>query len=536
MLHRLATRLTGVAWLGLVCFAAPGLAQDAPCLPIRHVEVQGVESLPEASVRQAVMPFEGRCLGLAGFNAPLKAVTELYIEAGLITSRVYLPEQDLSTGVLRLAAVEGRIENVVFNGRERQLWERFTFPGIRDRVADLREIEQGLDNIRSMPSYQGVQMTLDAGSKSGLSVLQVAAVPDPKPWRLSFSTDNYGFEGDGEFNPTIGLGWDNLLGVNDSWDFSYTSAVDQAPFAIGEPGQSSQQAAIGLTIPYGRWAYTLRQSWSAYETEIPGAISPIPVDGDSLETSFRARRLLGRDEVSKTHFALDLTRSHKRNNIAGVRIATSSRVLTWLGAELSHQRAWRDGQLSGTLRFEQGIRALGAEDAGDQPSGQPDAQYSLVMLKADYEKSWQLSSGPGFALTWISTAKLQYSPDRLYGGQQFLLGGNATARGSKISLAEGSSGAFWRNELWYRLHGPGQDSAFAAWLGYPVLYAGLDAGRVFGQSDIAIPGGSALGGILGLRMSGGRISFDLGYAKILAVSDRLQKPEGHVRVALGVSF
>lgn len=519
-----------------VVLSSPVGAQDIACLPIQRVEVRGADSLSAPDIDRAVAPFANRCLGLGDFNAALKAVTDLYIDAGLITSRVYLPEQDLRDGVLELAAVEGRIEAVRFNGQEDRLWERFTFPGIRDQVGDLRQIEQGLDNIRSMPSYWGVEITLDAGEETGTSILQVAAKPDPKPWRLSVATDNYGFEGEGEFNPTLNLGWDNLIGINDSWDFSYTSAVDQAPFFdLPEPGQSSQQAAIGVTVPYGKWAYTLRQSWSAYETEIPGAISSIPADGDSFETLLRASRLLHRDQTSKTHLAFDLSREQKRNNIAGVRIASSSRVLTAIGAELSHQRAYWDGQLSGTLRLEKGIKAFGAEDAGTQPAGQPDAQYTLLLLRGDYTRGWTLPAQRG-AIRWISTGELQYSPDRLYGSQQFRLGDNATIRGSKIVLVEGSSGVFWRNEFEYHLPGSKNPGWMSRWIGQPAVYAGLDAGRVFGQSAVDVRGGSALGGIIGFRTYGGRASLDIGYADVISVSDGLQEPEGNLRVALSMSF
>ncbi|MDP0929567.1 ShlB/FhaC/HecB family hemolysin secretion/activation protein [Paracoccus onubensis] len=530
-------------WKGLllsagygVAFSSPVVAQGMTCLPIQRVEVRDADSLPAAAVDRAVAPFANRCLGLADFNAALKAVTDLYIEAGLITSRVYLPEQDLRDGVLELAAIEGRIEAVEFNGKQDRLWERFTFPGIRGHVGDLREIEQGLDNIRSMPSFQGAEMTLDAGAETGTSVLQVAAEPDPKPWRLSVSTDNYGFEGEGEFNPTLSLGWDNLIGINDSWEFSYTSAVDQTPFFDqGEPGQSSQQAAIGVTVPYGKWAYTLRQSWSAYETELPGQVEPIPADGDSFTTMLRASRLLHRDETSKTHLAFDLSREEKQNNIQGVRIETSSRVLTAIGAELSHQRSYRGGQLSGTLRLEKGIKALGAEDADLQPEGFPDAQYLLLLMRGDYTRSWTLPERRG-RVRWISTGKLQYSNDRLYGGQQFRLGDNATIRGSKIALVEGSSGIFWRNEIEYHLPGRKKPNELSKWLGQPALYAGLDAGRVFAQSGLDIRGGSVIGGVIGLRTYGGRTSLDIGYAEVLSVSDGLQEPEGHFRMALNVSF
>ncbi|MEZ5726027.1 MAG: ShlB/FhaC/HecB family hemolysin secretion/activation protein [Paracoccaceae bacterium] len=528
-------RLAAVA-LAALAGASELQAQAVACLPIRDIQVSGVQSLPQAAVEQSLAPLEGRCLGIAEFNQALKTVTDQYVEAGLITSRVYLPEQDLSDGILRIDVIEGRIERVEFNGAPDPLWERFTFPGIRGKVANLREIEQGLDNIRSMPSFYGTRMALDAGAAVGSSVLQVEAVADPKPWRLSVSTDNYGFADNGEFNPTLSLGWDNLIGINDRWDFSYSRAVDQTPFAIGRSGNSSEQAGFSVSVPYGNWAFSFNQSWSAYDTVLPGIVAPIDADGDSWETVLGARRLLTRDQDSMTHLRFDLTRNEKRNNVAGVRIDASSRVVTAIGAELSHQRRFMGGQLTGVARIEQGVKLFGAEDAGAQPDRQPDAQYSLISLRGNYDRSWQLDHGPGTALRWISAAELQYSKDRLYGDQRFQLGGNSTVRASKVLLAQGSSGIFWRNELWYYFSGATSDTMLSEWFGQPVVYAGLDAGRVFSQSDLDVFAGTAVGAVAGLRLVGGRLSLDLGYADMVSVSDGLQKPDGHVRVAVRLSF
>jgi hemolysin activation/secretion protein len=50
--------------------------------------------------------------GRAQLNELLKVITDHYIEKGLVTSRAYLPQQDLSGGHLKVLVVEGRLEGL----------------------------------------------------------------------------------------------------------------------------------------------------------------------------------------------------------------------------------------------------------------------------------------------------------------------------------------------------------------------------------------------------------------------------------------
>ncbi|HCF1927942.1 TPA: ShlB/FhaC/HecB family hemolysin secretion/activation protein, partial [Pseudomonas aeruginosa] len=62
--------------------------------------------------RQLLAPYQGRCLGVGQLNALLKAVTDHYLDRGYVTTRAYLPQQDLASGTLRIIVVEGRLEGL----------------------------------------------------------------------------------------------------------------------------------------------------------------------------------------------------------------------------------------------------------------------------------------------------------------------------------------------------------------------------------------------------------------------------------------
>ena len=54
-------------------------------------------------------PYIGQCLGVSQLNELLKVITDYYLGKGRVTSRAYLPQQDLSTGHLQVLVVEGKV-------------------------------------------------------------------------------------------------------------------------------------------------------------------------------------------------------------------------------------------------------------------------------------------------------------------------------------------------------------------------------------------------------------------------------------------
>ncbi|HHM5020622.1 TPA: POTRA domain-containing protein, partial [Pseudomonas aeruginosa] len=90
--------------------AADASGDDERCFEIRRIELEGAGHLGESARRQLLAPYQGRCLGVGQLNALLKAVTDHYLDRGYVTTRAYLPQQDLASGTLRIIVVEGRLE------------------------------------------------------------------------------------------------------------------------------------------------------------------------------------------------------------------------------------------------------------------------------------------------------------------------------------------------------------------------------------------------------------------------------------------
>ena len=137
------------------------------------------------------------------------------------------------------------------------------------------------------------------------------------------------------------------------------------------------------------------------------------------------------------------------------------------------------------------MRAFGGQNGDSLPDGAPEPQYLLAGFDVDYVQGL----GTTNQLTWSTTLSAQYSEDRLYGTQAFSVGGVSTVRGSRTSLASGSSGVVWRNELDYRVTEDLSEFIRAA-----SFYGAIDYGRIFGQESLDVRSGHALGGVFGVKL------------------------------------
>lgn len=519
-------RWTFAATSMLACLMPLAVTAQVVCLPISKVQISDAPLLGPAAIGAITAPFESRCLGLQDFDAILEAVTAAYIERGYVLSRAYLPEQDLTDGLLKVAVVEGELATININGTQESRWTQAVFPGLIGKPVNLRQVEQGLDQIQTMPRWTA-EMEFMPGADVGTSVLEVTAAT-PKPFEVRLTANNRGDDQSGKWNTALEGDFSNVLKLNEVWRFSYGESLGSAPLSLATGDDTNRQANLSISVPSGPWSFDVGLAWSDYKLTIPGAITPINTDGYTRSQSFAARYLLDRDQKTKEYLAARLTRSDSENFILDTRIDASSRVLTALELSYALSRPLADGELNLRVSMEKGLTLAGAVLRAGLPAGSPDPQFLRSGLQLDYARA---VGGDTIALIWSSTLSAQASRDLLFGGQSFAVGGVSTVRGSRIALVRGSSGVVWRNELEYAL--PRAESPILPAI---KLYSALDLGRVFSQSSIGVIGGSAAGGTVGLRADNGRFALDVSYQEILAVSDGLQRPNGEFFAAIEITF
>lgn len=481
---------------------------DGICFDIDRIDLEGA-TLLDPEVRDPLLArYTGKCLGRGEINALLAALTQAYVDRGYVTTRVYIPPQNLSSRVLRLLVIEGRIERLYMNqdadADRRRVWAAFP-TGAGDTLR-LQDLEQGLDQLNRVPSSNAT-LQLQPGAEPGGTVV---AIQDRAENRLRayVAYDNYGQQRTGKRRISLGAEADNLLSLNDTWALVYAGTLDTNAVA----GNGS----IGL----GDWTFGVSGSYSEFLQQLT---PDTELFGRSTIVGLSADRLLYRSSTTKSSAAFALDRKRFRRFVNDVALIPQDLTVARAGAR--SQIRSPDGILflDGVLAV--GLTALGAtRDPAGLPPDAPLAQFT----KFEAGVTW-LGRVADFPLR--ASLRGQYSLDPLYSSEQIVLGGFYTVRGYGESVAFGDSGWYSRNELAIPLRPGSLDFEGIDWSRHLQPYAFLDGGQVFSKSGLFE---RSLGGVgLGLRLAKRPVSFDLTLAYPF-IRNSLPRQEFYFRVALQI--
>lgn len=149
-------------------FGRIAFPQEKPCFPIDQVELSGQDKLPHwLPLQRIANQAQGRCLGGQGINLLMSTLQNRLVDHGYITTRVLAPTQDLKSGKLRLVVVPGYVRQVKLTPDSGHYIQPYSsFPAHAGNLLDLRDIEQGLENLQRLPTVQA-NMEIIPGEQPG---------------------------------------------------------------------------------------------------------------------------------------------------------------------------------------------------------------------------------------------------------------------------------------------------------------------------------------------------------------------------------
>ncbi len=512
------------------------------CLLIRQIKITGATLVEQSSLERAVSSFSGKCLGLGEFNQILKQVTLAYVDAGYVTARAYLPEQDLMSGNLEVKIIEGKLASIVFGGEDsiartgsglvepEDLRLRMAFPGLIGRPVNLRDLEQGLDQMNRLASVSAKTSMLP-GEKTGETIVELDETRT-KNWRVNASVDDMGSLSTGRFQSQLGLDYDNLLLLNDTWSLSIQRAQEPHPFAFDHIAPNSTSISGRTSIPFGYWTWFADANWSHYRSEIYGRVSTMQTSGQSNQINTGLSRVLHRDQKSKTTLQVSIKRKQSDNYLMGSLIETGSRALTIAGTKLLYSRRTSSGSMVTSLGYERGLNLWDAFDDGEAVKGSPKGQFSKFTASLDYNHSMALGK---YRLTYSGSASAQWSPDELFGSEQMSLGGAGTIPGVRSGILFGNNAALFKNRFDLALLTKSTSDRFRLFDQVtPSLQFNL--GRIFPNKKHGIKGGTLAGWAIGLSAQKSNVNFNIDYGRIVSAPKGTDKGEGMFSARASVQF
>lgn len=459
------------------------LPAESPCFRINELKLETPDGRSYGQFRdlqRELDRYAGRCIGREGINLIVRRLSSRILANGYSTTRLGVPEQDLRSGTLRLLLIPGVIRSIRFsNDSLRGTWAN-AFPARPGDVLNLRDLEQGLEQMKRLPS-QEVNIRILPGDQPGESDV-LLDVTRGKTWHLGGSMDDSGSEATGRLQGTLDLAIDNPLGLSDAFSVNLNRDLDGTRHIRGTEGSGA-----AYSIPWGYWTITASISDYDYHQKVAGGYQVYTSSGRSRTRELRIARLVHRTQTSKDTLQFRTWTRGSHAYLDDTEIDVQWRKNSHVELSWSRRQHFRNAQLDVSLAHRQGVSWFNAQ--ADWPGSGPDRPtfyYRMQTLDATLAVPFTLRAHP---MQYRATFRGQYSPDALYATEQFTLGNRWTVRGfdGETTLAA-EKGWFLRNELEVPLGRSG--SAF---------YLALDGGRVSGPSAKHLLGRSLVGTAVGLR-------------------------------------
>lgn len=461
---------------------------ETPCFRIDRVELSGASGNAArllAEVTSGADPATGRCLGTQGINEVMRRVQNALVADGLITTRVLAQQQDLATGTLALTVVPGRVRSVRYaDDSTGRIHPAAAMPVRPGELLNLRDIEQGLENLRRLPSGDA-DIRIEPGEAPGESDIVIER-KQGFPLRLSLALDDSGSRSTGKYMGALSLAWDNPLGLGDLFHASLIHDLGG-----GERGRRGTEGhSLHYSVPFGYWLFGLNASAHDYHQTVAGIVQDYRYSGRSERFDVRASRVVQRSATGKTTLSLSGYLRKSRNYIDDAEILVQRRRSAGWEAGIAHRAYLGAATLDLDATWRHGTGAFRAQyvEGADRPR--------ILTARASLGVPFKLGDT---RLRYQADLRGQRERSRLLPQDQFSIGGRHTVRGfDGEQVLSGERGWLLRNELSVALGNSGQSA-----------FVGLDHGRTGGDATASQPGRRLTGAVIGLRGSYRELQYEV---------------------------
>ena len=496
---------------------------------VSSIIVEQETQLPDRIKRSIIARYLNTPLSITDINQLTRDLTNAYIQLGYITTRVYVGQnQDLTTGVLRLVAVEGRVQDIVYtySSRPRPLWNLTAFPNSRGSVLNLRDIEQGIDQISRLQSRRP-QINFLPGNIQGQTIIEISDQPS-NPIHGSLSYDNYSRNQVSLYPHQLSVTYDDCLGLHDQLFLQFYTNNDQL-------GQNNTSVYSSLSIPFSYFTLSLSHSDFNYSYRIPQVSGILTQTGGTRSSSAQIDMVLYRSQLSKGVFNGSLRSRREFSHQNSVQIDSQTLTATIAGVGFTHSLFTRWGMISLGSAYAKGISMFDAEYHPFGSANEPSIFFEKIELRGSITGRGTVIRWPGL---YSLTAIAQRTNQTVFPSDRLSIGGPFTVRGFASDQAQnGENGYYFKNELSFRLPDLIQATQSNATLAAISPYFALDAGFVQSTDPTATnPSTGLVGGGVGLRYQRQSVSLDLLYSVPIWYPDHVSGTDRPIYFSLGLSL
>ena len=491
-------------------------ADESVRFHISHIRIENqVERF--RFLERIARPYKDKELSLSDINKLIHAMNQSLMARGFSTSRIVVPEQNLSSGELRLVLQIGSIGTVRFAEGSSSLYWKNLFPFHEGDILNVRDIEQGIEQAKRLPSQDISVQLLPSDQPQRTDV--VLTVKRGKNVYGTISVDDSGLEDTGKLQWYTSIGIDQPFHKNDMLRIGMNLDGAHDGYEKGTRGHN-----ISYTYPYGRHTFSFSYQRSKYHQTVESIPYNFISAGDSNISMLSWDYVLHRSAAMKTSMDIRLRKRNSHSFLNDVELPIQAMHQTSMEVGYAERLYIDRDTLYFRLAHRFGLGWLGAQK--EKPyADAPKTLYRMWLLDVDFVHPFEFSHRPA---TFTTSFHGQYTMDdmRLYGVDMISMGNRYTVRSfdGEVTLM-GTNGWYLRNEFSTRF--PKQKAE---------LYLGLDVGAVYGYGTEVYNGHVIAGTVLGLRGAMDMLSYDVFAAKPIQKPEGFRTPDVTYGFSLGMKF
>ena len=418
--------------------------------------------------------FLGQYIGLIGKPVTLQQVIDIvneinatYRNDGYIFSRAFLPEQDITAGVVKVQVVEATIDTVSMPEISAEKFLKLK-PYV-DKIASIRpfninKYEHWLLSLNQLPGarFRSVlHQPTSADAQPGS--IEIALLEDKLPGQTVAELNNFGSRYAGPVQANLMHESPRIFGDYDqaSLRLSTTIPMDEVKY-----GQIGYETPI-LEIP--GLSFNTSIGWGG--TVSGSNLDPLDVKGFVREAHFGLTyaALLSRRTSWLTYLNFDL--KNARSKILGDELYDDRLRVLRASTAVQHIDDW-DGATIVNAEISQGLDIMGARETGSFNLSREDGHSDFTKITAQISRIQSLPH----AFQLLAQVSGQYAFSPLLSAEEFGHGGVPSGRGLDPSELTGDHGVSATLELRY--------NGLSAWQDVSVQpYAFFDFGKVWQKGD-----------------------------------------------------
>ncbi|HSA06155.1 MAG TPA: ShlB/FhaC/HecB family hemolysin secretion/activation protein [Candidatus Gastranaerophilales bacterium] len=392
---------------------------------LKSVEFYGNTIVSSDNLNKYFLHLIGKEVGFKEIVDAISDITLAYQSMGYITSKAYIPPQDVIDGVLKINILEGKIGQIDINKTKRVKSSYIKNNFIRSnnleesKIFNVNNLKNSLNELNSTEYLKG-KVILKQGNESQTTDI-ILDIKDRFPVNFGASTDNFGRNYTGLQRFGLNVGTPNITGFGDSLN-------NHLDFSKGLFGINTV-----YSVPVGSKGAKLQFGYSHSDIKIGQELKSEKIKGKSNDFNTKISMPLYKKNnlIINSEIGFEMLSSKTESSVNSA--YNNKYELRVLRTGLNLIKEDNSGRWISSATVNTGLPFLGAktkkEDESDATSKFVKLEGSLIRIQSLPLKSFGIFRLSG-----------QYSPSHLLSAEQTQAGGMYSVRGYREGVLYGDLG------------------------------------------------------------------------------------------------